>query len=123
MLLPQPDPARLAKREAAINALLAVLPAECVLHTEEALTPYECDGVSAYRQKPMAVVQPRSTEEVSRAIAWSGLVANLPFINDSFPARPGLHAQVQQAFANVPLAHLHFRKDDSYWEAIDAAGY
>ena len=62
-------------------------------------------------------------EEVSRAIAWSGLVANLPFVNDAFPSRPELHARVHQAFADVPLAHLHFRKDDSYWDAIDAAGY
>jgi len=62
-------------------------------------------------------------EEVSRAIAWSGLVANLPFVNDAFPSRPELHARVHQAFAGVPLAHLHFCKDDSYWDAIDAAGY
>ncbi|MCH8885669.1 MAG: FAD-binding protein [SAR324 cluster bacterium] len=68
MILPQPEPARLAKREAVISALLGVLPAECVLHTEEALTPYECDGVPAYRQKPMAVVHPRDTSEVSRAM-------------------------------------------------------
>ncbi len=62
-------------------------------------------------------------EEVSRAVAWSGLLANLPFVNDSFQARPELLARVQQAFADLPLAHLHFRKDDSYWDAIDAAGY
>ena len=29
---------------------------------------------------------------------------------------------VEKAFDQVPLSHLHFRKDDSFWEAIDEAG-
>jgi hypothetical protein len=29
---------------------------------------------------------------------------------------------VERTFRDVPLAHLHFRKDDGYWDAIDRAG-
>jgi glycolate oxidase len=65
MHFPDPDPVRLAKKDAAVKALLAVLPRECVLFSAEDLIAYECDGVSAYRQAPMVVVLPRSTDEVS----------------------------------------------------------
>jgi hypothetical protein len=61
-------------------------------------------------------------EHVSRAVAWSGLMANLPFVSDAFPDHPELLERIQQAFTPVPLAHLHFRKDDSYWDAVQAAG-
>ena len=68
MYLPEPDPARLAKKDVAVKALLGELPRECVLFRPEDLIAYECDGVSAYRQVPMAVVLPRTTEEVSAAL-------------------------------------------------------
>lgn len=60
---------------------------------------------------------------VPRVQALAELVGNLPFVAESFAARPDLFAAVQRAFAAVPLAHLAFRKDDSYWDAIAAAGY
>jgi energy-coupling factor transporter ATP-binding protein EcfA2 len=64
-----------------------------------------------------AAVQP-----VRRAIGFGQLVGNLTFVAEAFDARPDLFASVEAAFAGVPLLHLHFRKDDSYWDAIDAAG-
>lgn len=60
--------------------------------------------------------------QVTRAVALSELVGNLPFVAECFSARPDLFAAAQRSFAGVPLAHLHFRKDDSYWDAIGAAG-
>ncbi len=39
-----------------------------MLSRPEELIAYECDGVSAYRQVPMVVVLPRTTEEVSAAL-------------------------------------------------------
>ena len=57
-----------------------------------------------------------------RAIVFGQLVGNLTFVAEAFGARPDLFASVETAFAPVPLFHLHFRKDDSYWDAIDAAG-
>jgi glycolate oxidase len=44
--------------------LRAVLPAASVLFEAEDLKPYECDGLSAYRQLPLAVALPASEAEV-----------------------------------------------------------
>jgi glycolate oxidase len=68
MQLPEPLPERMAKRAAVLRALRGILPAECVLERDDELVAYETDGLPAYRQKPLAVVQPRSTEEVSRVL-------------------------------------------------------
>ncbi len=46
------------------NALLARLPAECVLWREEDTRPYECDGLTMYRALPMVVVLPHSEAQV-----------------------------------------------------------
>ena len=47
-----------------IQQLLAILPADSVLHEPEDLRPYECDGLSAYRQLPGAVALPETVEQV-----------------------------------------------------------
>ena len=44
------------------------LKAESVLHEEEELRPYECDGLTAYRQLPMLVLLPETVEEVQRCL-------------------------------------------------------
>lgn len=64
-----------------------------------------------------------AVRKVGRVQALAELVGNLPFVAEAFAARPDLFERVQRAFETVPLAHLHFRKDDSYWDAIDAVGY
>jgi len=51
-------------REKLISALAAILPAESLLYEREDLTPYECDGLSAYRQLPLLVALPNSVEQV-----------------------------------------------------------
>ena len=62
-----------------------------------------------------------AVRDVPRVQALAELVGNLPFVAEAFGRRPDLFAAVHHAFRNVRLAHLHFRKDDSYWEAIDSA--
>jgi len=47
-----------------VAALAAVLPAECVLSRAEERRPYECDGLTAFRQLPAVVVLPRTDAEV-----------------------------------------------------------
>ncbi|MEO7622572.1 MAG: FAD-linked oxidase C-terminal domain-containing protein [Gallionella sp.] len=47
-----------------IRALRAFLPPESVLTDKEDLRPFECDGLSAYRQLPMLVVLPETTEHI-----------------------------------------------------------
>ncbi len=51
-------------RRRLLAALREVLPDEAVLDGDEAMAPFECDGLSAYRQQPAAVVLPESTEQV-----------------------------------------------------------
>ena len=47
-----------------IRSLSAIIPADSVLHETEDLKPYECDGLSAYRSVPIAVVLPDTVEQV-----------------------------------------------------------
>ena len=48
--------------------LQAFLPPEAVLQEAEDLKPYECDGLSAYRQMPLIVALPRTEEEVAQIL-------------------------------------------------------
>src|SRR5690348_13957805 len=59
--------------------LQTVLPPNAILHDTEDLRPYECDGLSAYRQLPMIVALPQNEEEVFEELgigqAWKTPVA------------------------------------------------
>ncbi len=57
-----------------------------------------------------------------RVRTFAELVGNLPFVAEEFARRPDLFERVERAFASLPLAHLHFAKDDTYWDAIERAG-
>ena len=54
------------------NGLLAqfrtFLDADAVLHDAELLKPYECDGLTAYRQTPLLVVLPETIEQVQQVL-------------------------------------------------------
>jgi len=58
-------------------------------------------------------------EEIPRALAFARLLANLPFVAEFFPQRGELMKGVEKAFDAVAMARLHFRSDDSFWDAID----
>jgi len=60
---PPPDP---AARTELLQALRSFLPPDAVLEHEEELRPYECDGLSAYRQLPMLVALPHTLDQVQR---------------------------------------------------------
>ncbi len=51
-----------------VSALRAFLPREAVLHHDDELRPYECDGLSAYRAVPLMVVLPETTDQVQRIL-------------------------------------------------------
>ncbi len=51
-----------------VRGLQAILPAESVLWSSEQTTPYECDGLTAYRQRPLAVALPESCEQVQAVL-------------------------------------------------------
>ncbi|MGB5592652.1 MAG: glycolate oxidase subunit GlcD [Crocosphaera sp.] len=51
-----------------IKALEAALGKDGVIRRKEELLTYECDGLTAYHQRPAVVVLPRTTEEVAAAV-------------------------------------------------------
>jgi glycolate oxidase len=62
------EPALTSARAELVGALRDFLPADAVLEQEEQVRPYECDGLSAYRQLPLLVVLPRTVAEVQRIL-------------------------------------------------------
>lgn len=67
---PPPDEAILARRDSIIASLRAILPADCVIESEEERRAFETDALTAYRKMPLAVVLPRSTAEVSAIMRY-----------------------------------------------------
>jgi len=55
-------------RSALVAEFRAFLQADAVLDAAEELKPYECDGLTAYRQTPMIAVLPESIEQVQRVL-------------------------------------------------------
>ena len=67
--MPAADRRVLARKGEIARALAEIVP-DGVIEDRDALRAYECDGLTAYRQPPMIVVLPRTTEQVSRILAW-----------------------------------------------------
>jgi glycolate oxidase len=61
-------PVDYARQQAVANALRAFLPPASVLFANEDVKPYECDGLSAYKQVPMVVALPANEDEVQRVV-------------------------------------------------------
>ena len=55
-------------RNALVTEFRSFLAADSVLHDPEQLKPYECDGLTAYRQIPLLVVLPETIEQVQRVL-------------------------------------------------------
>ncbi|SDA15040.1 glycolate oxidase [Nitrosospira sp. Nsp18] len=62
-----------------VSRLRTFLPSDAVLHETEDLRPYECDGLSAYRQMPLIVALPRTENEVIE-ILEACYVAKIPVV-------------------------------------------
>src|SRR5512138_415892 len=58
----------LVRQAEVARALRAFLPERALLHAEEDTRPYECDGLTAYRQLPMVVALPETEEQVQRIL-------------------------------------------------------
>jgi glycolate oxidase len=71
MLMDVPDstlPARAGRQAEVVRALQAVLPAHALLWQAEETTPYECDGLTAYRQRPLVVALPETQDQVQAVL-------------------------------------------------------
>ena len=59
---------RAARQAEVVQALGRVLPAHALLWNAEDTTPYECDGLTAYRQRPLVVCLPETYDEVAAVL-------------------------------------------------------
>ena len=60
---------RTARQTEVVQALGGVVPAHALLWHSEDTTPYECDGLTAYRQRPLVVCLPETYAEVQAVLA------------------------------------------------------
>ena len=68
--MPTPDASVLARRAEIVNALRAIVPGEGVIVERDEMRVYETDALTAYRQLPMVVVLPTTTEQVSQVLKY-----------------------------------------------------
>jgi len=71
--------ARAERQSQLVSALLEVLPKHALLWNSEDTTPYECDGLTAYRERPMAVALPETYAQV-QAVLKTCYALNVPVV-------------------------------------------
>ena len=59
---------RTQRQAEVVQALKAVLPAHALLWQVEDTAPYECDGLTAYRERPLVVALPETEAQVAAAL-------------------------------------------------------
>jgi glycolate oxidase len=62
------DPRFTVDRPALIARLRKVLPSQALLVEDEELRPYECDGLTAYREMPLLVALPENEEQAQEVV-------------------------------------------------------
>jgi len=70
MRMPEPDAGVMSRRNQIIERLRAIVPGEGVIADTDELRVYESDGLTAYRQLPLIVVLPETTEQVSKVLRY-----------------------------------------------------
>ena len=70
LVMPKIDRKLISKKKDIIADLKKIIKAENVLDHEDETRPFETDALSAYKQKPMVVIFPENTEEVSKILAY-----------------------------------------------------
>ena len=69
--MPEADAGVFARRDEIVRALRSIVAGEGVIATEREMRPYESDGLTAYRQLPMVVVLPSTSEPTLGTGKWS----------------------------------------------------
>ncbi len=69
--MPLPDEGVMARRAEIAAALRRILPVANVIDAAPALRAYESDGLAAYRQPPLVVALPETTEQVSEVLRYA----------------------------------------------------
>jgi glycolate oxidase len=68
MKMPAPDRQAIARRGELVDKLYLFLNTEQVIQEPAALRAYESDGLTAYQQRPLLVVLPENTQQVSKVL-------------------------------------------------------
>ena len=90
-----------------VAALLLVLPKHALLWHDEDTTPFECDGLTAYRQRPMVVALPETYKQV-QGILKSCHAMGVPVVARG--AGTGLSGGAMPHAAGVTLSLAKFNK-------------
>ena len=70
LMMPRVDKKTILKKKIIVKNLKKIVKPENVLDHEDELRPFETDGLSAYKQKPLIVVFPENTEQVSKILRY-----------------------------------------------------
>ena len=70
LAMPKIDRKLVAKKVEIVANLKKIIKTENVLDHEDETKPFETDALSAYKQKPLVVVFPENTEEVSKILEY-----------------------------------------------------
>src|SRR6187200_2805376 len=68
--MPELDAEILGRRDRIVTALRSIVPGEGVIAGEREMRPYETDGLTAYRQPPLAVVLPSTVAQVAAVLRY-----------------------------------------------------
>ncbi len=70
LALPKVDQSIILNKDKIVSKLKRIIKLENVLDHNDEIKPYETDALSAYKQKPLAVVLPENTQEVSKILKY-----------------------------------------------------
>lgn len=90
-----------------VRALQAYLPQHALLYRHEDTTPYECDGLTAYRERPLLVALPETEAQVA-AVLKACHVLNVPVVARG--AGTGLSGGAMPHAMGVTLSLAKFNK-------------
>ena len=68
--MPKVDKSIISKKEVIVSDLGKIIKKENILFHSDEIKPYETDALSAYKQKPLAVVLPETVNEVSLILKY-----------------------------------------------------
>jgi len=70
LAMPKIDRKLIAKKNDIVSDLKKIIKTENILYHQDEIRPFETDGLSAYKQKPLIVVFPENTNEVSKILSY-----------------------------------------------------
>ena len=70
LAMPRIDRKLLSKKNVVVASLQKIIKTENIIDHEDQTRPFETDALSAYKQKPLAVVFPENTKEVSKILEY-----------------------------------------------------